>query len=190
MSEKAHRYGVHVRWTGHRGVGTTSYASYGREHVVSPGETRGADDPQGPGAPPIPGSADPAFRGVADRWNPEQLLVASLSQCHMLWYLHLAAAAGIVVTDYTDRAEGVMVEEASGAGRFESVTLHPHVTIAPGGDADAARRLHAQVPGFCFITRSVNFPVRHEPTIDIGIGIDTAGIDTAGLDPSDVGDRR
>ena len=156
MSTAQHEYDVQVTWTGNHGTGTSGYRAYGREHDVSTA-----------GAPTIPGSADPAFRGDPARWNPEQLQVAALSQCHMLWYLNLAATAGIVVTAYEDRAHGVMRTNGTGGGRFESVALHPHVTIAAGSDPAKAHAIHAQVPEVCFIARSVNFPVHHAPVITV-----------------------
>lgn len=156
----SHQYEVVVAWSGNRGTGTENYRAYGRDHTVTVPAADGAVIP-----PPIPGSADPAFRGDADRWNPEQLLVASVSQCHMLWYLHLAATNGVVVVDYRDAASGTMVTHRGGAGEFESVTLHPKVTVASADMADAAMALHHQVPDVCFIARSVNFPVHHEPKI-------------------------
>jgi organic hydroperoxide reductase OsmC/OhrA len=154
VSSRSHQYDVQITWTGNHGPGTTTYRSYGREHEIAAA-----------GAPTIPGSADPAFRGDPARWNPEQLQVAALSQCHMLWYLNLAAAAGVVVTAYEDHAHGVMVEDAGGAGQFESVTLRPRVTITVDSDEETARRLHGDGPSVCFIARSVNFLVRHEPVI-------------------------
>ena len=146
-----HRYTVALEWTGNTGAGTASYTGYGRDHVL-----------MAPGKPDLPGSADPHFRGDAARWNPEELLVASLSACHQLWYLHLCAAAGVVVTDYRDRAEGEMAVEADGGGRFVAVTLRPEVTIA-AGDPDRAMTRHGEAARLCFIARSVAFPVRHEP---------------------------
>ena len=118
MSGKQHRYNVHLRWTGNEGTGTASYKGYSRAHEISAGNK-----------PIIFGSSDPSFRGDPAHWNPEELLVASLSACHQLWYLHLCATTKIVVTDYEDRAEGVMVEEAGGAGQFVGVLLRPHVTL-------------------------------------------------------------
>ena len=112
----------------------------------------------------IPGSSDPAFRGDPARYNPEELLVASLSSCHMLWYLHLCSVGRIVVTAYADRAEGTMIEEADGGGRFKGVMLKPEITVKPGTDLAKARALHAEAHKLCFIARSVNFPVAHEPT--------------------------
>jgi len=157
MPNRCHSYDVSVQWTGNRGLGTRGYASYGRDHEVAAAA-----------APMIPGSSDPAFRGDPARWNPEQLLVASLSQCHMLWYLHLASAAGVIVEEYIDHAHGVMVEDAAGAGNFESVTLRPHVTIAVESDPQVALSIHSEVQQWCFIARSVNFPVHHEPIINTG----------------------
>ncbi|MGP8248318.1 MAG: OsmC family protein [Bryobacteraceae bacterium] len=152
---KTHRYTVTVTWTGNTGAGTSDYRSYERRHEISAGVRK----------PAIPGSSDPAFRGDPARWNPEELLVASVSACHKLWYLHLCADAGVVVVNYIDRAEGVMQEDADGSGRFERVVLRPEVTVAPGSDLSKARDLHALAHAKCFIANSVNFPVRHEPEI-------------------------
>jgi organic hydroperoxide reductase OsmC/OhrA len=152
MSEpKRHHYRASVDW---QGAGTTSYKAYSRDHVIA-----------AEGKPEIPGSSDPGFRGDAKRYNPEDLLVASISSCHMLWYLHLCAVNGVVVTRYRDEAEGTMVEDADGGGRFERVTLHPRVTIA-AGDEEKARALHAEAHRLCFIANSVNFPVDVEPVIE------------------------
>jgi organic hydroperoxide reductase OsmC/OhrA len=151
-----HTYRVSVTWTGNDGEGTATYRSYRRDHVVSAA-----------GRPAIDGSSDPAFRGSGARWNPEQLLVVSLSQCHMLWYLHLCAEAGVVVVDYRDEAEGTMEENADGSGRFTSVTLRPAVAVADAAMVERAGALHHDVPARCFIARSVNFPVRHEPTVSV-----------------------
>ena len=151
-----HEYSVRVEWTGNLGTGTSGYRTYSRDHDV-----RGATAD----LPVIHGSADPAFRGDADRWNPEQLLLASLSQCHMLWYLHLAADAGVTVTAYSDTPTGIMVEHPGGTGEFTSATLRPTVTIAPGNDPERAAALHDRAAEHCFIARSVNFPVHHEAVI-------------------------
>ncbi|MCD0483635.1 OsmC family protein [Streptacidiphilus sp. ASG 303] len=150
-----HTYDVTVAWTGNLGAGTDGYRSYSRDHEVR------ADGP-----PPLPGSSDPAFRGDAARWNPEQLLVASLSQCHMLWYLHLCAAGGVVVTAYEDRAHGVLAMDGSGGGgRFARVVLRPEVEVAEASMVERARALHGEVGAVCFIARSVDFPVEHEPVV-------------------------
>jgi organic hydroperoxide reductase OsmC/OhrA len=151
---KEHRYAVTVEWTGNQGTGTSNYKAYARDHEI-----------RIDGKPPIAGSSDPGFRGDPTRYNPEDLLVASLSGCHMLWYLHLCATAGILVTHYVDRAEGSMVESPDGSGRFASVVLKPEITVKPGADLAKARALHATAHKMCFIANSVNFPVTHEPTI-------------------------
>jgi organic hydroperoxide reductase OsmC/OhrA len=156
MAVTDHRYTTVVEWTGNTGSGTSGYRAYSRQHQISsPGQPK----------PPIPGSADPGFRGDATCWNPEELLVASISACHELWYLHLCADAGLVITSYVDRAEGVMTEDADGGGRFRRVTLRPVVTFAPGADLDRALELHHEAHRLCFIANSVNFPIEHEPEL-------------------------
>ncbi|PZQ62846.1 MAG: peroxiredoxin [Sphingomonas taxi] len=150
-----HHFRIALRWTGDRGTGTSSYAAYGRDHVIE-GEGKAAA---------IPGSSDPRFRGDAARWNPEELLLAALSACHQLWYLHLCADAGITVTDYRDAADAELVLEPDGGGRIVAATLRPAVTIAAGGDAARASSLHGEARRLCFIARSVAFPVRHEACV-------------------------
>ena len=150
-----HRYEVTVRWTGDTGSGTSGYRSYRRDHEVD-----------SDGKATILGSSDPAFRGDATRWNPEELLVAALAQCHMLWYLHLCADGGVIVTGYTDTPVGTMaMDAAGGGGQFTDVLLRPVVTVADPSMADKARALHNEISALCFIARSVGFPVRHEPTV-------------------------
>jgi organic hydroperoxide reductase OsmC/OhrA len=155
---KTHRYSVTVTWSGNTGTGTSGYQSYERRHEISAGA----------GKPIIPGSSDPAFRGDRARWNPEELLVGSLSACHKLWYLHLCAEAGIVVLAYVDHAEGEMEVTADGSGRFRRAILRPRVTVAAGSDMAKARELHHAAHAKCFIANSVNFPVEHEPEITAG----------------------
>lgn len=149
---KDHTYTVTVTWTGNTGSGTSAYRAYGRTHEIA---VRGK--------PGIPASSDPAFRGDRARYNPEELLVAALSSCHMLWYLHLCATEGIVVHAYQDIAEGVMQEDPDGGGRFTEVVLQPEITLAPGADRARAQALHAEAHRKCFIANSVAFPIRHEP---------------------------
>lgn len=145
-----HEYAVRVQWLGNFGTGTSGYRDYGRDNLVT------AD-----GNPSIEGSADKPFRGSPERWNPEELLLAALAQCHMLSYLHSAVTHGIVVTAYEDDAVGTMRQEGNG-GHFTSVTLRPRVTIS-AGDPEVARTIHAEASANCFIAQSVNFPVLHEP---------------------------
>jgi organic hydroperoxide reductase OsmC/OhrA len=152
MAGRTHRYTVTLRWTGNAGSGTSGYRAYRRDHVTEVA-----------GKPPIPGSSYPAFRGDPARWNPEELLVSSLSSCHMLWFLHLCADAGVVVTGYIDRPEGEMAETPDGGGRFSRVILRPEATLAAGSDIGKARHLHHLAHEKCFIANSVNFPVQCEP---------------------------
>lgn len=156
MSYRDHRYQTVVRWTGNKGTGTAGYRTYGREHVIE------AD-----GKPPILASSDPQFLGDRTRWNPEEMLVASLSACHQLWYLHLCSDAGVIVTDYEDRAEGLMREEGGGAGRFLRVVLHPSVRLKFGSDVHLAVALHGKAHELCYIARSVAFPVECEARVSI-----------------------
>src|SRR3990170_5307426 len=114
-----HHYKLTITWTGSKGQGTSDYRSYGRSHVIHVENKI-----------EIPGSSDPAFRGDITRYNPEELLVASLSSCHMLWFLHLCSAAGVIVLEYLDDATGTMEETADGGGHFTEVTLFPVITVA------------------------------------------------------------
>ena len=156
MADKEHRYAVTVEWTGNTGTGTSGYRAYERRHeITASGATK----------PGIPGSSDAVFRGDRARWNPEELFVAALAACHQLWYLHLCADAGVVVTAYVDRAEGTLAEESDGSGRFSRVVLRPLVTVAPGTDVERARSLHGRAHALCFIANSVTCPVELEPEI-------------------------
>ena len=147
-----HNYTTTIKWTGNKGTGTSGYTEYERSHIISI-ENK----------PDILASSDTPFRGEAHRHNPEDMLLASLSSCHMLWYLHLCADAGIIVTDYTDQATGTLVVTPGSGGHFSEVVLHPAVTITDAALIDKASELHDQAHHFCFIANSVNFPVRHEP---------------------------
>jgi organic hydroperoxide reductase OsmC/OhrA len=152
-----HRYELSVSWTGNRGTGTSGYRDYSRDHEMSAA-----------GKPVIAASSDPGFRGDATRWNPEELLVASLSQCHLLWYLHLCAEAGVVVTSYVDAPTGTLVmDETGGGGQFSEVTLRPAVVVAAAAMVEPALAVHEEIAAVCFVARSVNFPVRHEPTVGV-----------------------
>lgn len=149
-----HHYAVTVDWTGNRGSGTSDYRAYGRDHLVAVA-----------GKPTIEGSSDRAFRGDIERWNPEDMLVAALAQCHMLSYLYAAVTHGVVVTAYRDDAVGIMVQTSDGGGHFASVTLKPMVTVKRGTDVELAQTLHVEASRMCFIAASVNFDVLHEPTV-------------------------
>jgi len=154
MSDKLHAYSAYITWSAAESGPTQDYKSYSRNHLIKI-----------PGKPDLMASSDPGFRGDASRHNPEDLLVASLSSCHMLWYLHLCSVNGIAVYSYEDLAEGTMEETADGGGRFVGVTLQPVVEISSADKTDLARSLHQQAHAKCFIANSVNFPVLHNPTI-------------------------
>lgn len=155
--DREHRYSLTVEWTGNRGEGTASYRSYDRDHDVRAEHMT-----------TIEGSADQAFRGNPSRWNPEQLLLAAASQCHLLSYLHQAAVNGVVVTGYVDHPTAVMTQDGDGGGRFTEITLHPLVTITDPGQIELAERLHHDANRACFIASSLNLPVAHEAKTVVG----------------------
>jgi organic hydroperoxide reductase OsmC/OhrA len=149
---KEHQYQTNLVWAGNKGSGTIDYRSYDRSYVISIDHK-----------PDIYGSSDSAYLGDKSRHNPEDLLVSALSSCHMLWYLHLCSENGIIVLDYKDRATGKMTLNPDGSGQFTEVVLHPMVTISEAADREKANALHDQANNLCFIAKSCNFPVRHEP---------------------------
>ncbi|GAA2853904.1 OsmC family protein [Microbacterium arabinogalactanolyticum] len=151
-----HRYALTATWTGDRGSGTSGYRDYARDVTIS------ID-----GKPDLLASADRPFRGDPGRWNPEDMLIAALAECHLLSYLHACVTAGVVVTSYRDEATGVMREDGRGGGAFAEVVLHPQVTVADASMIEAAEQAHHQAHDWCFIANSVNFPVRHEATVTV-----------------------
>ncbi|WER49084.1 OsmC family protein [Cupriavidus sp. WKF15] len=153
MAKREHHYRVSVEWTGNKGSGTSGYRAYARDYTIRSGAK-----------PAIPGSSDPAFLGDAARWNPEDLLVASVSACHKLWYLHLCSEAGIVVLAYADDAQGTMVEGET--GHFTQIVLRPRVTLRATDDLELAGRLHHAAHEQCFIANSLNFPILCEPSFE------------------------
>lgn len=148
---KQHNYTTTITWTGNKGTGTSRYDVYERSHTLSIANK-----------PDLLCSSDTPFRGDGTKHNPEDMLLASLSSCHMLWYLHLCADAGVIVTDYVDNATGTMIEDENG-GRFTEVTLHPKVTVKDASMIEKANELHEIAHKKCFIANSCNFPVKHEP---------------------------
>jgi organic hydroperoxide reductase OsmC/OhrA len=149
-----HTYRALLVWEGNHGEGTATYQGYGRRW-------RAFID----GKPDLVGTADPAFRGEPERHNPEDLLVVSLSSCHMLTYLALCAQNRISVVSYSDEVTGVMATTPEGGGRFKSVTLRPKVEITDAARLETARQLHEKAHALCFIAASVNFPVHHEARV-------------------------
>ena len=154
MKTQEHTYRTIITWTGNKGAGTVAYDAYVRDYEIACA-----------GKATIRGSADPQYFGDAMRHNPEEMLVAALSACHMLWYLHLCPANGVVVQAYEDAADGLMLTRPDGSGEFSKVTLRPRVTISARSNADEAKRLHKNANEMCYIARSVNFPVHHKPEI-------------------------
>lgn len=150
---KAHEYLSHVRWAGNRGEGTRTYRGYDRSWVM-----------EAPGKLAVQCSNDPILGGDPSQYNPEDLLVASLSACHMLWYLHFASSAGITVHSYTDDPVGIGETAPNGAGRFVRAILRPRIIIAPGSDLAKADAIHGRIHEVCFIARSVSFPIGIEAT--------------------------
>jgi len=159
-----HHYDVHTVWTGDRGIGTTDYNSYGRDHTLS---VEGKDD--------ILGSADRPFRGDVDRWNPEEMLLGALSQCHLLSYLYVCSINDVIVTGYVDDAKGTMVQTGDGGGHFTEVILRPLVTVADESMREKAMELHHEASAKCYIASSVNFPVLHEPRVEVQSSASVAG---------------
>ncbi len=153
--KQQHEYQIQMRWTGNQGSGTSSYDAYTRDHIYSIN-----------GKPEVHGSSDPSFRGNPSKHNPEELLVASLSSCHMLWYLHLCSVKGIIVESYEDDAHGKMITDASGGGRFTEVILSPKIRISSTDKVELAHTLHEEANKLCFIANSCNFPVLHHPVIE------------------------
>ncbi len=150
---KVHQYQSNLTWTGNKGSGTMDYRSYDRSFSIAI-----------PDKPELLGSSDSAFLGDKTKHNPEDLLISSISSCHMLWFLHLCAEAGITVLDYRDAATGTMAENTDGSGRFTEVVLHPVVLISDESQVEQANKLHEQANKMCFIANSCNFPIRHQPS--------------------------
>lgn len=151
---KTHHYISTTIWTGNTGNGTKDYQSYERSHVLK------ID-----GKPDVLCSSDAPFRGDVSKHNPEDMFVASFVSCHMLWYLHLCADAGIAVVSYEDKAEGILEQDSTGSGKFTEINLHPIVEISDPNQEKLAMKLHEKAHHFCFMANSVNFPVKHHPSI-------------------------
>lgn len=154
--KREHHYKTTITWSGNLGSGTSDSAHYSRNHTISIANK-----------PTILASSDSVFRGDASRHNPEDFFLSSLSACHMLWYLHLCADNGIIVTNYIYYAEGIMGEYENGGGKFNEVTLKPTITLTNKNDVDKATMLHIEANKKCFIANSCNFPVKHHPTFII-----------------------
>lgn len=151
---KEHHYKTTIQWTGNKGTGTSNYRNYERSHTIS------VENKQ-----TIEASSDPAFRGDKTKYNPEEMLLSSLSSCHMLWYLHFCSEAGVIVTEYIDNTIGTMLETSNGSGHFSEVILQPIITVSDESMVEKAKELHHKANEYCFIANSVNFPVKHIPNV-------------------------
>ncbi|HCD51345.1 MAG TPA: peroxiredoxin [Balneolaceae bacterium] len=151
-----HHYKATIEWTGNLGSGTSGYRDYERNHTIQAGNK-----------PVIDCSSDPAFRGDPEKYNPEELFLASLSSCHMLWFLHLCSVEGIIITGYRDEPAGIMMEEKGGRGYFSEVILKPEVTVKEERMAEKLDSLHHKANKMCFIANSCNFEIKHEPKVNI-----------------------
>jgi len=150
---KEHHYALSLEWTGNLGTGTSDYRAYDRNHTIT-----------SEGKPQLLASSDPSFRGDKTRYNPEEMLIAALSSCHMLSYLHVCVLNGVIVLEYNDNATGTMKENPDGSGQLTEVTLRPIVKVKDTSMIEKANSLHEKASQLCFIARSVNFPVHHSPT--------------------------
>lgn len=149
-----HHYELTATWQGDQGTGTSGYRDYSRDVTITV-----------EGKPDLLASADKPFRGDPGRWNPEDMLIASLAECHLLSYLHACVKAGVVVVAYSDRASGVMREDGRGGGAFTEVLLRPEVIVTDQSMIAAAESAHDDAHRMCFIANSVSFPVRHEASV-------------------------
>ena len=145
---KEHDFNATLRWTGNKGKGTSTYHAYTRDWTL-----------ESAGKPAISCSNDPRLGGDPALYNPEDMLIAALSSCHMLWFLHLASNAGLTVHAYDDNPVGTGQSLPDGTGRFIRALLRPKIGLAPGSDVSIANDVHSRIHNYCFIARSVNFPV-------------------------------
>ncbi len=149
---KQHNYKATIKWTGNNGTGTSGYRDYERSHEIII-ENK----------PIISASSDPSFRGDKTKHNPEDMLVSSVSTCHMLWYLHLCSEAGVIVIEYVDNVKGTMIETSNGGGKFTEIVLQPMVVVQNASMVEKANKLHHRANELCYIANSLNFPVSHIP---------------------------
>jgi organic hydroperoxide reductase OsmC/OhrA len=152
--QKEHHYALKITWTGNKGTGTSHYSAYERKHLIEIINKEA-----------IEASSDTPFRGDGSKHNPEDFLLASLSSCHMLWYLHLCADAGIIVIAYTDEPSGTLSLHENGSGSFTNVILKPKITVKNKEMVENAKLLHDKANRMCFIANSINFKVHHQPEI-------------------------
>lgn len=153
----SHNYQLKTIWTGNKGEGTSAYRAYDRDHTIY------ID-----GKPELYGSADPTFRGDKSRHNPEDLLLAALSACHLMSFLHVCVTEGVVVTAYEDHATAQMQVNPDGSGHFVSATLNPIVTVTDVSMIEKLDAIHHKANKLCFIANSCNFPIHHNAVGNVG----------------------
>ncbi|MBL0286511.1 MAG: OsmC family protein [Bacteroidetes bacterium] len=151
MSNKIN-YKLIMAWLGNEGTGTSGYKHYKRDFVVV-----------GEGKPPISGSSDVHFLGDIEKYNPEEMLLMSVSSCHMLWFLHLCAVSDVVVSEYSDEPTGVLEIFADGGGKFSEITLRPIISIIGQPSIEQLNSLQEKANKLCFIANSLNIKINHEP---------------------------
>ena len=151
---KTHHYNVTTVWNGNLGEGTKTIRSYDRSHSVSI-----------TGKPELQLTTDNPAVGDQSKLNPEDLLLTAISSCHMLSYLYVCALEGIIITEYTDNATGIMIENETGGGCFKEVTLNPICKVADESMIEKAIELHHKAHEVCFIANSVNFEVKCHPVV-------------------------
>jgi organic hydroperoxide reductase OsmC/OhrA len=150
MAQQEHRFACRTVWRGEMRE-PVDPKSWRRDHTI-----------EMTGKPDLQGSAGAAFFGDASRHNPEDLLVAALSSCHMLSFLSASARGRLRIVAYEDRAEAVLSPQG-GSFRFTEATLRPRITVAHEKDLPKAREMNELARKICFIANAVNFPVRDEP---------------------------
>lgn len=153
---KEHHYQLTTEWQDTSGKGTNNVKTYDRSHTVW------ID-----GKPNLNLTTDNAAVGDKNKLNPEDLLVAAVSSCHMLSYLYVCALEGIVITSYVDNANGLMIEEESGGGKFKHIVLNPVCKVADESMIQKAIELHHRAHEICYIANSVNFEVICNPSCSV-----------------------
>lgn len=147
-----HHYNITTEWTGKTAEGTKNVKKYNRTHTIT-----------NQGKPELILTTDNPHVGDKTKLNPEDLLVSSISSCHMLSYLYVCALEGIVITSYIDNANGIMTENVTGGGSFKEVTLNPVFSVADENMVEKAIELHHKAHEICYIANSVNFEIKCNP---------------------------
>ena len=116
--------------------------------------------------PTIYGSADKPFFGDPEKYNPEDLLLAALSACHMMSFMYVCRKLGIKVYHYEDHATGLLKINQDGTGQFEFAELKPKVKADHMPDGMIFKELNSRAAKLCFIKRSINFTVNYKGSFE------------------------